>query len=135
MKKRYRDMVATRRLYKLEESLYSRREFKNIVKKRSLPALRKLTYVIWKKERMKGPVPCVQFGGGIPHGDELFSWCDGETIELSPTQRDILTLLHEITHAMGYGYHNREFVDRYLDLLVKYTSVNEQIIFEAFSEL
>lgn len=135
MKKRYKEMVATRRLYKLEESLYSRREFKRITKRRSLPALRKLAYHIWTSEGIKSQVPHVTFGEGIVHGDEWFSWCDGDTIELTPHQRDILTLIHELTHAMGYGPHTEKFVSMYVDLLVKYSPINEQIILEAFSEL
>lgn len=135
MKKQHREMVATRRLYKLEDSLYSRREFRKITQQRSLPALRKLAYYIWKKERMKGKLPNIIFGKGVFHVKEYFSWCDGTTIELAPKQRDIMTMIHELIHAMGYDDHGEEFVNEYIDILVKYSPINEQIIIEAFSEL
>lgn len=133
MKKRYREMVNTRKVYAAEALMYEQWEFDELTKQRSLTYLRRLANRIWKGEKCKVSMPEIRFGSGISHGDSQYSWCDGETIELVPTQQDILTLIHELVHAIGCDYHNREFVEIQTYLLKKYTKTDKELITEAFN--
>lgn len=132
MKKQYKAMVNTRRLYKLEETLYANTAFRKITEQKSLLALKRLAYKIWREERCQRPIPNVRFGRGTPHNGHRYSWCDGETIELAPRQRDVLTLIHELVHAMGYPDHDTEFVAQQRKLLRKYAPVNRGLIQKEF---
>jgi hypothetical protein len=132
MKKQYKDMVDTRRLYKLENDLYGNRRYSFLVRQRSEKFIVELAKIIWKGERKNKKMPIVRFGKGTPHMNLMYSWCDGTTIELAPTQRDVLTLIHELVHALGYDYHDENFVCRYRKLLLKYTPLNPQLIKDKF---
>ncbi len=133
MKRRYREMVNTRKLYRLETTLYRRRAFRGITQQRNLPMLRRLAKFIWKKERRSlNTIPTIRFGKGTLHCGKRYSWCDGKTIELAPGQRDILTLIHELVHAMGYDFHDKYFVDRQRKLLIRYSPINPQLIQKEF---
>lgn len=134
MKKRYRRMLETRRLYKLEDDLYYDKRYRHITRKRSYNYLHNLAKTIWAGERIKTKMPNIQFGTGAPHGGYLYSWCDGETIELAPEQRDIITLIHELVHGMGYDYHDREFVRTEARLLKKYVDMDKSLVSQAFSK-
>jgi hypothetical protein len=125
-------MIDTRRLYKLEGDMYCDRRYSNITKQRPYKFLLSLAKKIWKKENIKSDMPQIRFGIGTPHGGVRYSWCDGETIELVKTQRDILTLIHELVHGMGFDYHDKKFVRKEMELLNKYTDINEELIIEAF---
>lgn len=135
MKNRYRQMVNTRKLYQLEATLYNNKVFNQLTKQRSLKFLRELTAFIWDKEKFGKDIPEVRFGNGVSYGHLMYSWCDGLTIELVETQRDVLTLIHEMVHALGYDYHDALFVEMELYLLVKYTPLNPQILINTFTPL
>ncbi len=135
MKKRYRRMIDTRRLYRLEQELYYSKAFSSITKQQPLRHLTALAEFIWKKEKMKHRIPTIRFGKGTPHNSIPFSWCDGETIELAKTQRDELTLIHEIVHAMGYDDHDKNFVTKELTLLEKYTTIKQEDLYEEFNKI
>lgn len=128
MKTQYKRMVETRRLYKLEGDLYGKKKFREITKQQSLTTLQQLARKIWKEEGCKKQLPEIRFGKGTNHGPSYYSWCDGETIELAPKQRDILTLIHELAHAMGHDYHNKPFVMQELLLLMKYTPLDTELL-------
>jgi hypothetical protein len=133
MKQRYREMINTRRLYQLETTLYTNQTFRQITQQRTLSTLRRLAKFIWKKERRSiNTLPIIQFGKGTPHCGEYYSWCDGDTIELAPKQRDILTLTHELVHAMGYDFHDKYFVERQRKLLMRYSPMNPKLIKQEF---
>ena len=132
MTKRYREMVNTRRLYRLEEELYHDKRFTGITKQKTILSLKRLAYKIWRTERIKSVIPDIRFGRGTPHNGERYSWCDGMAIELAPRQRDVLTLIHELVHAMGYPYHDQEFVRVQKKLLRKYTRLDKQTITKKF---
>lgn len=132
MKLRYRRMVETRRLYKLEGDMYCDHRYIKLTKQRPHAFLLDLAKTIWKKEKRKDIMPEVRFGTGTPHAGLMYSWCDGETIELAKTQRDVLTLIHELVHAMGCDYHDKKFVRKEMELLNKYTDIDEELIIEAF---
>lgn len=133
MKKQYKQMVDTRKLYKAEALLYGQRPFSELTKQRSLAYLRNLAENIWKQEKYITKLPNIRFGRGTNHLQEMYSWCDGDTIELAPTQRDVLTLVHELVHAIGFDYHDKKFVQLQTYLLQKYTKTNSELISEAFS--
>jgi hypothetical protein len=132
MKKQYRRMVDTRRLYKLEQNLYEDKRYLHITKQRSYNYIIKMARDIWRNERIKSEMPTIRFGKGISHGKWRYSWCDGETIELATDQQDIITLIHELVHGMGYDDHDNEFVKKEVRLLKKYTNVGRELIKEAF---
>lgn len=125
-------MVNTRRLYKLEEQLYYDDKFKGITKQSSLLSLKRLAKKIWNQEKCKSVIPNIQFGKGTLHVGQRYSWCDGTTIELAPKQRDKLTLIHELVHAMGYPYHDKNFVKVQKKLLRKYTTLDRKVITTKF---
>lgn len=128
MKKRYKQMIDTRRVYQLETDMYYDRRFTYITKQRSLGYLVKYAKKIWKAEKIKKQIPLIRFGKGL----QKYSWCDGEILELAPTQRDILTLVHELVHAIGYDDHDKKFAAKELVLLAKYTSVKVDVLHEMF---
>lgn len=133
MKTQYKRMVETRRLYKLEGELYTKRKFRAITKQQPELVLKNLAQKIWKQEGYQKKLPNIRFGKGIMHGTMYYSWCDGETIELAPKQRDVLTLIHELVHAMGYDYHDKPFVMKELLLLTKYTEIDQELLFDTFT--
>lgn len=113
--------VETRRLYAFESSSKNYSSFAN--RQRSLPFLRTLAGAVWRKHgRTRQATPSIAFGEGTPHGNQKVSFCEGRNyIELAETQRDVKVLLHELTHALGYGNpHGKGFVRKYFDLLEEY---------------
>jgi hypothetical protein len=128
MKKQYKQMVDTRRVYALETDMYYDRRFEYITRQRSLDYLKRYAQKIWKGEKYKKPLPLIRFGKGL----QKYSWCDGEILELAPTQRDILTLVHELVHAIGYDDHDKNFAAKELVLLTKYTPVRVDALHEMF---
>jgi hypothetical protein len=128
MKKQYKKMVDTRRVYALETDMYCDPRFEHITRQRSLGYLVRYAQKIWTGEKYKKPLPLIRFGKGV----QKYSWCDGDTIELAPTQRDILTLVHELVHAIGYNDHDKNFAAKELILLDKYTPVKAEALHEMF---
>lgn len=112
-------MVETKRVYKLEETLYTNTQFNKITKQRPITYLIKFAQNLWNKEHYNHQLPVIRFGKGI----QQYSWTDGKIIELSKSQRDILTLIHEIVHTLGFDYHNHRFLNKELELIEKYTKV------------
>ena len=128
MKKQYKQMIDTRRVYGLETDMYYDKRFEFITRQRSLEYLRRCARKIWRAEGYKKEMPLIRFGKGM----QKYSWCDGEILELAPTQRDILTLVHELVHAIGYDDHDKNFAAKELVLLAKYTSVRVDALHEMF---
>ena len=129
MQKQYREMVNTRRLYKFEGEFFNLPPFRYMSVQLNLTTLRNIGKIIWNQENSTWfSIPEIRFGKGLYHGTArgvkyYYSWCDRQTIELAPTQRDILTLIHEMVHALGYGYHDSRFVGQYIHMLTKYAGV------------
>jgi hypothetical protein len=128
MKKRHKRMVDTRRVYALETDMYYDDRFEFITRQRSLDYLKRYARRIWKGEKYKKPLPLIRFGKGY----QRYSWCDGDTLELVKTQQDILTLVHELVHAIGYDDHDKNFAAKELILLAKYTPVRVDALHELF---
>lgn len=137
MKAKYRRMLQTRRLYDLESKLYHEPQFKVLHQQRSHLALSRLLKKIWKNEKVPFPMPRLAFGNGIETEHHQYSWCsgDGDYIELAPRSRDYLTAIHEFVHAMGFGYHDEDFLTMHVYLLTKYTPVNKKLVNETFEQL
>jgi hypothetical protein len=113
--------VETRRLYCFEGSTRALSDYAN--KQRRLAPLRRLAAAVWADHGRKGlPPPVIEFGTGTLFSGQSTSYCAGYSlICLVEGQRDIGTLLHELTHALGYGTpHGPGFVRKYFDLLVSY---------------
>lgn len=140
MEKKYRDMVNTRRLYKFEGEFFELSPYRYMHVQLNKQTLINIAKVIWYGET--GSLlymPEVRFGKGLYHGTArgvkyYYSWCDGQTIELAPTQRDIVTLIHEFVHALGYDYHDSRFVGRYVDMLVKYAGLPKKELLKGMYE-
>jgi hypothetical protein len=128
MKKRYKRMVDTRRVYGLETDMYFDKRFQFITRQRSLDYLKRLARKIWNEEKCTKSLPTIRFGKGY----QRYSWCDGETVELVKSQQDILTLVHELVHAIGYNDHDKNFAAKELILLAKYTPVRVDALHEMF---
>jgi hypothetical protein len=128
MKKRYKRMVDTKRVYGLETDMYYDKRFEFITRQRSLDYLKRYARKIWKEEGYTKKMPTIRFGKGM----QKYSWCDGEILELAPAQRDILTLVHELVHAIGYDDHDKNFAMKELVLLANYTPVHVGALHEMF---
>jgi len=117
MKRRYKDAVETRSLYKFENEYFSGHK---ICKMRSMSTLRRMA-----KRIMKNPPRIVAHRGEYYGGRYLSYQCD-DGIFLARNQREYLTLTHELVHAMGYDYHDYAFVKKYFSLLTKVFRLNKQ---------
>lgn len=125
-----RRRTETRRLYQFEATFLHPVNKPYINKPRSLRYLNALTARVWEKHGRKGlPPPSVDIADGAE-----WSTCQGYShIVLATAKRtrhnlphdNIEVLLHELTHAMGYGTHGPGFVRKYLQLLVEYGRCDE----------
>jgi len=76
-------------------------------------------------------MPELVFGKGMWYRDGFVSYCQGHSkIELARGQRNVLILVHEITHALGHQWHNDAFIRRYLGLLCRYAKYDATVIAE-----
>lgn len=108
--------IDTRNLYRFEnEYAWPNR----MVKMRSMKNLRRMANRV-----MKAPPKIVAHKGTYYGGRYLSYQCD-DGIFLARNQREYLTLIHELVHAMGYNYHDKVFVSRYFNLLTKLFGLNK----------
>lgn len=127
MKSSARRAVETRRLYRFEE-IFAESSLGKVCRERSLPFLRRLLREVWAKHgRARLSPPDLSFGPGTPHGKGFASFAEGYSyIELKEGHRNVLVLLHELTHTLGYGApHGAGFVRKYIELLVEYGGCSE----------
>jgi hypothetical protein len=76
---------------------------------------------IWKLSAPDGkPLPKIVAGRGDRYNGRLYSYYDGEKIVLARNERKKFVLIHELVHALGFGYHNSRFVEKYFELLVRF---------------
>lgn len=114
----------TRRLYHFEEVYFRGQPTKPIA------TLRKLGERIWqaKSKKRHKCIPIIA-GQGFWHLGRYYSYCDGSKIVLARNERKTFVLIHEMTHALGYDYHDKSFVKAYLQLLIEYDkSINKHRI-------
>jgi hypothetical protein len=100
--------------------------------RRTIHFLRRRLIEIWAHESPAGKsMPELVFGKGMWYRDGFVSYCQGHSkIELAPGQRNVLILIHEITHALGHQWHNDGFIRRYLGLLREYGKYEAGVIDE-----
>jgi len=124
----YERGVDTRRLYHFEAHY-----FRATAASRILPmgALRLLAARIWREFGGGKPMPKIVAGKGTPHGGAWFSYSQGDYIQLSRNQRNMLVLIHELIHSMGYDEHDRAFVKIYLRILIRYLRLDKDKILTA----
>jgi hypothetical protein len=112
--------IATRHVYRYEdEFLYT---FKRLSTQRSFKTIKKTAEKIWEKYHQgTRTLPTIEFGTGDRSlGRPLSFTLDRRYIELAPKQRDLLTLIHELVHALGADYHDMQFVNLYYKILKEY---------------
>lgn len=102
------EAVKTRNLYRFEDIYFKSTP---VTKLRSMAELRSMA-----KRLMKNP-PKIIASKGIKYNGRYLSYQLEDEIHLVRNQREYLTLVHELVHAMGYDYHDRKFVDCYFDIL------------------
>lgn len=118
--------VLTKRLYKFE------REYLNSIKPISrildLPTLTNIAQRTWQKHYTgKRKLPVIRFGPGCLDLGRPMSYTEGfSLIELCPKQRHILTLMHELVHAMGPTHHGINFTKKYYSLLEEFLEPEQQ---------
>ena len=116
-KKKLQRTLDTKRVYRFE-GLYFRGHRLN----RDLPIkkLRQIAYKTWPSY-LKSTFPKIKTGTGTKYNGRYYSYFqEGVGIILSRNQRNVLTLLHELTHALGHGEHDHKFVNKYFKLLSKF---------------
>jgi hypothetical protein len=103
----------TRWLYRQEDTTFRYNRY--AVAERSMSYLQRLAARIWKVEGNGRRFPDIAaVNGGV-------SWCRGFTeIRLCRGHRNILVLLHELTHALGPCVHGPKFIKTYFPLLQRY---------------
>lgn len=91
--------------------------------RRAKAFLQRLLIRVWREEGRAGQgYPDLQ----IDNTKGAYSYCEGRRLIVLATRQTCITiLLHEIVHALGYARHDKRFVRRYLQLLVKYGRCEE----------
>ena len=114
----------TRWLYHAESTAL--RYNRSALQDRPIGFLRRLMERVWRNEAPKRRrMPEIWATQGLRWQERYTSFCAGYTyIELARHHRNILVLLHELTHALGPCYHGERFVRVYFRLLNKYAGYN-----------
>jgi hypothetical protein len=93
------------------------------LKIRTMPQLRRLARRLWEDQKTARPdaVPQILAGRGAYQSGRWLSYCEGRRkIVLARHERNLRTLIHELTHAIGFGTHGAGFRQRYFALLARY---------------
>lgn len=121
MKSSIRRRIETNRLYKFEANAEILKSYR---KSKPLKILQGYLIAIWETEDKRfNPPPILKFGKGLKQGNHYFSYYDpadgniSGLIVLSPTEHNLVTLIHEIVHALGFDYHNNQFFQKEIFLI------------------
>ena len=125
----YKKAVETRQLYQFEHKFFADKSY--LRKPRSVQFLRAITSKMWAKCGRKNTLPpSINIVDGAK-----FSYCFGRSKIVLATCRNtrdhfphntVDSLLHELTHALGYGNpHGKNFSRKYLELLVEFGRCDE----------
>lgn len=119
-----RRAAQTRWLYRAEDTVF--RHNRHAVAERPVAALRRLAVRVWREQARAGrAVPSVTASAGCRSGGRFTSYCLGfSEIVLARHHRNLLVLLHELTHALGPCTHGPKFVRLYFRLLQRYGGYN-----------
>ena len=121
----------TRRVY-----LFEAQYFRGHSLSRSIPMakLRRIATKIWRdlfstSGRDYYPLPNIRAGRGVKYNGLLYSYyLSNDSITLARNQRNIVVLIHELTHALGYDDHDKAFVNQYFKLLRKFTNIDSSAL-------
>lgn len=122
MKKRYKNALETRALYKFENEYFSGHI---LCKTKPIKSIRRMARRI-----MPNP-PKIRVHKGIYYNGRYLSFQCKDGIFLTRNQCEYLTLAHELVHAMGYDYHDSKFVRKYFSILVKFFKLNKRDLIKA----
>lgn len=106
--------VKTRHLYNFEQAHFRGTRF---VKSIPMKNLRKMTKRIWNAFGKNKELPKIIASKGTLYGGRYLSYNQFNDIHLIRNQRNVITLVHEITHALGFDDHNKRFVDMEFNIL------------------
>ena len=128
MKAKTRRAAETRWLYRIENEALASNEHAN--KLRDMRYLKRLARKVWDEEAPSGrKFPTIEAGKGVWYSGAWLSYCLGYTqIVLTKKHRNILVMLHELTHALGPCVHGPKFVRLYFYLLRKYARFNSDFL-------
>lgn len=112
--------VDTRRLYAFEGEYLRGSRLARVL---PMDDLRALASHVWTTVGGAGDCPTIVAGAGVKYLGARYSYCQGKYIQLARNQRNELTLIHELVHALGCGLHNRRFIRVYRRLLIDFTSI------------
>jgi hypothetical protein len=119
-RRRIRKSIGTNHVYRYEENvLYN---IKRLAQQRSIGTLINIARKIWDKfYKGSRKMPTIRFGKGDTSLGYPLSYTEGYSlIELAPGQQDILTLIHELVHAIGPSLHGPSFTKLYYEILKDY---------------
>jgi hypothetical protein len=85
--------------------------------------LQKKMEYIWKQYK-DSDFPILFKSKGVLYCGKWLSYNLENEIHLAPGQRNYLTLVHEMCHAMGRDYHDRNFVDLEFDILERFFNID-----------
>lgn len=124
---RARRAAATRWLYRTEDTLFRHNREAN--RERSIGELRRIARRVWRTVGTSRQLPTIRAGDGCRFGGRWTSYCTGFTeIVLARHHRNVLVLLHELTHALGPCTHGARFLTVYFDLLQRYAGYNRAFL-------
>ena len=112
--------IQTRNLYRFENVYFLGMD---IVVQRSMKHLQKKMEQIWK-EYKDSDFPILFESEGTLYCGKWMSYNMENEIHLAPGERDYLTLVHEMCHAMGRDYHGKNFVDLEFDILERIFNID-----------
>ena len=112
--------IQTRNLYRFEDVYFLGMD---IVIQRSMKDLQKKMEYIWKQYK-DSDFPILFESKGVLYCGKWLSYNLENEIHLAPGQRNYLTLVHEMCHAMGRDYHDRNFVDLEFDILERFFNID-----------
>ncbi len=108
------DGIKTRNLYNFEDVYFKNTFFSRDL---SMNILRKQAFRVWKIFGKNKEFPKIVADRGTFYNGRYLSYSQGNDIRLARNQRNIITLMHEITHALGFEFHNKKFVDMEFSIL------------------
>lgn len=128
---RYRKAVDTRRLYAFEAEYFWGTEASRV---RPMAELKAIAEQVWAKYGKGKPMPRIAAGPGTPHGKKLYSYSQGDYIQLARNQRNKLVLVHELIHELGYDEHDAGFIKIYLPILAEVLELDPKELYDAARE-
>jgi hypothetical protein len=114
---RFDKAVETRRIYRFEGWHFYGSSYS---KQRKMKYLKSEMIYIWRKMKFEAEMPRLRAGKGVLNNGYWYSYYSiNDGIVLSRSQRNIVTLVHEIVHHLGHDEHDSKFVKQYFNIFRK----------------